>query len=170
LSRARGFTLLEALLVAALIAILAVAAIPVLASRDAARLDSAATEARNLLRFALSEAARSGGYVLVDGSVAGRLSVVRSDAVAVNLGAVSDPLHRRALQLDAGDVALAPRFFQGGTAYQQLLVGPAGQMQVFDGGVNRGPLEPGSGVALSLGSLSTTVEISHATGRVAIAQ
>jgi type II secretory pathway pseudopilin PulG len=169
LSRALGFTVLEALVVAVLIATLAVAAIPVLGSRDAAKLEAAATEAGNVLRFALSEAARSGSYVLVDGSVAGRLSVVRSNASGANLGAVSDPLHKRALQLDAGEVALAPRFFQGGTAYQQLLVGPAAQLQVFDAGVNRGPLQSGSGIGLALGSLSATVEISHTTGRVTIA-
>ena len=154
---------------ALLVAILALVAVPVLGSRDAARLDSAAAEVSNTLRFALSEAARSGGYVLVDGSAGGRLAVVRSNATGANLGAVTDPLHKRALQVDAGEIAMAPRFFQGGTAYPQLLIGPAAQLQVFDAGVNRGPLQSGSGIALVLGSLSTTVEISHTTGRVAIA-
>jgi len=170
----QGFTLVEALIVVALIGILALAAVPVLGSRDAAKLDTAAAEVGNILRFALSEANRTGSYVLVDASVSGRLKVVNSNASGANLGGVIDPLNKRALELDAsappwsGKIAMAASFFQGGTAYQQLLIGPAMQLQVFDSGTNRGPLQSGSGVGLTLGSLSATVAIAETTGKVTI--
>ena len=173
-SSPQGFTLVETLIVIALIAILALATIPVLGSRDATNLDLAAAELRNVLRFALSEANRTGSYVLVDASVPGRLTLVKSNASGANLGTVTDPLNKRVLELDAaeppwsGKVAMAASFFHGGTAYQQLLIGPATQLQVFDGGINRGPLQSGSGVALTLGSLSATVTIAETTGRVTI--
>jgi hypothetical protein len=65
-------------------------------------------------------------------------------------------------------IALTPLFFNGGTAYRQLLVAPDGELQVFDGGINRGPLEPGSGLLLASGTLNATVAINEATGRVTI--
>ena len=172
-SSTEGFTLAEALTVLALIGILALAAVPVLGSRDATKLDMAAVEVGNALRFAVNEASRTGRYVLVDASVPGRLAVVKSDASGANLGAISDPFNKRALELDTSapawsGLAMAASFFQSGTAYQQLLIGPALQLQVFDGGTNRGPLQSGSGIALTLGSMTSTVEIAELTGRVRI--
>ena len=170
----QGFTLVEALTVVALIGTLALVAVPVLGSRDAAKLDTAAAEVGNVLRFALSEANRTGSYVLVDAGVPGRLTVVKSNASGANLGGVTDPMTKRTLELDAaappwsGKIAMAASFFQGGTAYQQLLIGPATQLQVFDAGTNRGPLQSGSRVAVTLGSLSATVAIAEATGKVTI--
>jgi prepilin-type N-terminal cleavage/methylation domain-containing protein len=173
-STSPGFSLVETLIVVALIGILALAAVPVLGSRDATKLDLAAVEVGNVMRLALSEANRTGSYVLVDASVPGRLTVVNSNASGANLGALTDPLNKRALELDAsappwsGKIALAASFFQGGTAYQQLLIGPATQLQAFDAGTNRGPLQSGRGVALTLGSLSATVAIAETTGKVTI--
>jgi hypothetical protein len=42
------------------------------------------------------------------------------------------------------------------------------QLQVLDAGTDRGPLQSGSGVALTLGSLSATVAIAESTGKVTI--
>ncbi|SRR5712692_1489813 len=171
---ARGFTLVETLVVVVLIGILALAAIPLLSSQDPTRLDAAAAEVGNALRFAISEANRGGGYVLVDGSAPGRLQVLNSDASGASLAAVIDPLTKRALDIGtsdpalSGQVSMAPRFFQGGVAYTRLLIGPGTQLQVFDGGINRGPLQAGSGIVLTLGPQSVAVALNETTGLVAL--
>jgi prepilin-type N-terminal cleavage/methylation domain-containing protein len=170
---ARGFTLLETLIVAALIGILALVVVPVL-SQDPARPDVAAAEVGNALRFAISEANRTGGYVLVDGSASGHLRVFNSDASGAALGAVTDPLTKRALDVDAsgpafsGRGSMEPQFFQGGVAYTQLLIGPGTPPQVFDGGINRGALQAGSGIVLTVGPQSATVALNEITGLVTL--
>ena len=171
---AQGFTLVESLVVIALVGILALAMIPVFSSQHPARLDAAAAEVGNVLRFAVSESKRSGGYVFVDGSVPGRLALLNSNAAGADLGALADLLTKRAMTVDAsgaaafGQVDMAPRFFKGGTPYTQLLIGPGPQLQAFEGGINRGALEAGSGVVLTLGLQTTTVSLNEATGKVTI--
>ncbi len=99
----RGFTLLETLVVALLIGILALAAVPLLSSQNPTKLDMAAAEVGNALRFAISEAERSGVCVYVDGSAPGHLRVYSSASCATSgWAAVSDPLTMRALDLDLG--------------------------------------------------------------------
>ena len=88
------------MIVIALIGIVAVATIPVLWSQAPTRLDGAATEVGNALRFALSEAKRSGGYLLVDASTPGHLRVHASNASGAILDAVNDPLTKAALHID----------------------------------------------------------------------
>jgi type II secretory pathway pseudopilin PulG len=164
----------EVLIVIALIGIAAMVAIPMLRSQEPARLDAAATEVGNALRFALGEARRTGGYLLVDASTPGHLRVHASNASGAILGAVNDPLTKSPLDIGASaplgwnSIAMTGSFFSGGVAYTQLLVGPAGQLRAFEGGIDRGPLQSGSGVVLTSGTLSAAVAISEATGRVAI--
>lgn len=173
--KVRAFTLAEILTVVAVIGVLVVVVIPALSAVELKKLDVAAEEVANALRFAIKEADRTGGYILVDGqTVPGHLRVVNADASGVELGAVNDPLTKTALNIDvAGSafsqgIGLAVRFFQGGTAYAQLLVGPGAQMKVFDGATIRGPLEAGSGVVVSLNSTSVTVALNEVTGRVTL--
>jgi type II secretory pathway pseudopilin PulG len=164
----------EVLIVIALIGIAAMVAIPMLRSQEPARLDAAATEVGNALRFALGEARRTGGYLLVDASTPGQLRVHASNASGAMLGALNDPLTKSPLDVGASaplwssSIAMTGSFFSGGVAYPQLLVGPAGQLRAFDGGIDRGPLQSGSGVVLSSGTLSVAVAINEATGWVAI--
>jgi len=173
--RLEGFTLAELLVVIAIIGIVGVVAIPLLSIQNSKKLDVAAEEVGNALRFAI-EGGRSGAYILVDAKTApGRLKVVTSDATGAVLSPVNDPLTKRALDIDitggalSGPVAMTPRFMQGGTPYKQLLIGPAGQLQVFDGpSTNMGALQSGSGIVLSLGTPSVTVTIDETTGLVAI--
>src|SRR6266581_2426170 len=113
----RGFTLLETLVVALLIGIVALAAAPLLSSQNPTKLDVAAAEVGNALRFAFSEAGRMGGCVWVDGSVPGHLRVWSSAGCATSgLGVVSDPLTKRALDIDtsgpafSGQVGMAAKF------------------------------------------------------------
>ena len=165
---------MEVLVVIALIGIVAVVAVPMVRSQEPTRLHAAATEVGNALRFALSEAQRTGGYVLVDASAPGHLRVHASNASGAMLGALNDPLTKSALDIStpaplaSNPIAMSGTFFSGGVAYTQLLVGPAGQLRAVEGGVDRGPLQPGSGVVLTSGMLNATVAISEATGRVVI--
>src|SRR6266581_658149 len=168
----RGFTLLETLIAVVLIGIVALAAVPLLSSQNPTKLDVAAAEVGNALRFAIGEVERiGGGCVWVDGSIVpGHLRVYSSATCASNSSGwvvVTDPLTKRALDVDtsgpafSGQVSMAVRFMQGGTAYTQLMiVGPGGvgpgtgALYVYQGGTYKGALEPGSGVVLTLGPQS----------------
>jgi prepilin-type N-terminal cleavage/methylation domain-containing protein len=177
-----GFTLLEMLIAICILAILSAVAIPLLSGNDPQKLNVAAQETSNLLRFALSEAKRTGGYVLVDGkTVAGRLALYHSNInaqmpPAIGTSAINDPLTKRAAVLDVGaspysqGVALTPQFRAGGQARPQLLIGPGlGQMRGFDGASNNfGALQVSSNVQLAYGSASTTVSINSVTGMVGV--
>jgi prepilin-type N-terminal cleavage/methylation domain-containing protein len=170
----QGFTLVEALTVIALIGILGLALIPLLSAQNPTKLDLAAVEVGNALRFAISEAERTGGYILVDGDTPGHLRVLRADASGASLGAVSDPLTKRALEIDTSSAALSaqvsmrPRFFNDDRAYPQLLIGPGTQLQAFNRGEKKGRLEARSGIVLTLGSQSVTVGINETTGLVTL--
>src|SRR5712691_7468617 len=180
----RGFTLVETLVVVLLVGILALAAVPLLSSQNPAKLDVAAAEVGNALRFAISEAERIGGYTWVDGSVSGHLQVSR--VVSSSLVAVSDPLTKRALDIDtsgpafSGQVSMAVRFMQGGTAYTQLLITGAGvvgpgtgtQLYVYDSSTSpstpKGALQANSGVVLTLRPQTAMVAINESTGLVTL--
>lgn len=163
------------LLATAIVGVIGAIAMPMLSSQDGKKLKVAATEVGNAMRFAV-QGARSGAYVLVDAKTTpGRIKVLASNAAGADLGPVNDPLTKRALDLDitggtySAPVGVTPVFMQGGTPYKQLLIGPAGQLQVFDGpDTNVGPLQGGSGIVLSLGTPSVTVSINEITGFVAI--
>lgn len=171
-----GFSLTEILIVISIIAIIAVVAVPLLSSLGSKKLDVAAEEVGNALRFALSEAGRTGAYVLVDArTVPGHLKILKSDATGADLGAVNDPLTRQAVDIATAEAArsapvtMTARFMQGGVPYLQLLISPGLQLQVFDGpGTNKGVLQAGSGIVLALGTQSVTVAINETTGFVTI--
>src|SRR6266567_5104925 len=174
----RGFTLLEALVVVVLIGTVALAAVPLLSSQNPTKLNVAAAEVGNALRFAISEVERiGGGCVWVEGSVPGHLWVFSSATCSTSSSGwvvVSDPLTKRALDVDAsgpafsGQVSMVPKFFMGGTAYKRMMIGPGTtQLQAYDG-TNLGPLQPGSGVVLTLGPQSVTVALNEITGLVTL--
>ncbi|SRR6266498_1120414 len=177
----RGFTLLEILVVAALIGILALAAVPLLSSQNPTKLDVAAAEVGNALRFSIGEAERINGCAWVEGSVAGHLTVWSSAGCDGSAWApLSDPLTKRALDVDtygpafSGQIGMAAQFFVYGntTPYSRLLIGPGTQLTVFDN-VNPnpnpvGPLGPNSGVVLTLGPQTATVALNETTGLVTL--
>ena len=171
-----GFTLVEMLVSVTILGIIAAAVIPLLSSNDPQKLSVAAEETANLLRYALSVAKPAGSYVLVDGSAAGQLSLYNSDSSGNLISAINDPLTKRAAILSVSSspfslsVILAPQFRAGGSAWPQLLIGPGlSQLQAFDGAtVNKGALQPNSGVLLSYGGQSITVSLNEATGLVSL--
>ncbi len=175
----RGFTLLETLVVVVLIGIVALAAVPLLSSQNPTKLDVAAAEVGNALRFAIGEAERINGCTWVEGSFPGHL-LVWSSAVCDKTawGPLSDPLTKRALDVDtsgpafSGQVSMAVRFMYGTTAYSRLLIGPGTQLNVFDNVTPNpnlvGPLGPNSGVVLTLGPQSVTVALNEITGLVTL--
>jgi prepilin-type N-terminal cleavage/methylation domain-containing protein len=179
---APGFSLLELMVVVCILAIVSTVALPLLSGTDPQKLRIAAQETANLLRFAFSEARRTGGYVLVDGkTTSGQLGLYYSNVngqipPAVGTSAINDPLTKRAEVLNVGAnpysqaVVLTPQFMAGGQARPQLLIGPGlAQMRGFDGANNNmGALEAGSKVKLAYGPQSATVSIDSATGMVGV--
>jgi prepilin-type N-terminal cleavage/methylation domain-containing protein len=177
-----AFTLVELVTTVAILAVVATVAIPLLSSGDPQKLSVAAEETANTLRFALSEAKRTGGYVLVDGkTTSGQLKLFYSSSTAqvpptVGTAVVNDPLTKRAAVLDvtgsafSRGVALLPQFRAGGQIRPQLLIGPGvSPLQGFDGvGNNFGVLQANSSVTLSYGSQSVVVGINELTGLVTL--
>lgn len=178
----RGFTLVEMLVTVAILAVVSTVVLPLLSSNDPQKLSVAAEETANLLRFALSEARRTGGYVLVDGkTTAGQLKLYNSDSNAnvppyLGTSAINDPLTKRTATLDVTSgafsqgVTLAPQFRVSSSAWTQLLIGPGlSQLQGFDGAnSNKGTLQANSGVLLTLGAQSVLVSIDEKTGLVTL--
>lgn len=172
-----GFTLVELLVVITILGVAATVALPLLSSNDPQELSVAAEETANTLRFAFSEAKRTGGYVLVDGKTAsGRLRLYHSTNNANLTTAITDPLTKRTLDLNFNSstfsqgVTLTPQFRANGDAQKQLLIGPGlSQMQGFDGiGNSEGALQANSGALLRLGSQSALVSINEKTGLVTL--
>lgn len=172
-----GFTLAEVLITIAILGIIAVAVLPLLSSNDPQKLNVAAQETANTLRFALSEARRTGGYVLVDGKTSsGHLVLFQSNSTGIPNLPIIDPLTKRAMDVDVNasafsrGVTLTPQFRAGGQAWPQLLIGPGlSQMQGFNGVLmNQGALQANSGVLLSYGAQSVTVSLHEVTGLVSL--
>jgi prepilin-type N-terminal cleavage/methylation domain-containing protein len=179
----RGFTLLETLVVVVLIGTVALAAVPLLSSQDPTKLDVAAAEVGNALRFAIREAERIGGCAWVEGIVPGHLKVYSSATCATNpagWGVVSDPLTKRDLDVDtsgpafSGQVSMAVKFFVAGNTntYTRLFIGRGTQLYVYDNATPNpnlvGSLGPGSGIVLTLGPQSVTVALNEITGLVTL--
>lgn len=173
----RGFTLVEMLLVVALLAVLAGLAVPALHSNDDQRLEVAAGEVREALRFARVEAMRRQQGVLFDAeSSPGRLKLSDTNCTAIGAPkAVNDPRTKLAFDVDvsggpfSSGVVVTPRFMVGGSAWGGVVFNAAGTAAdacQVTGMTSKGAPEPGSGVVLSRGGRQLTIALDAATGRV----
>lgn len=173
----RGLSLAELLITVAFLAILARMTIPNLNSSDADRLDVAAAEVRNAMRFARSEAMRRGQTILVDAeSSPGRIKLSGTSCTSFGTpNAVNDPRTKLSFDVDvsggpfSAGVGLTPRFMAGGTAYGGVTfnaAGAAAEACQVTGMNSKGTPEAGSGVLLSLGTRQVAIALDAATGRV----
>lgn len=174
--RIRGMTLVELLATVTVMAILAALIVPSLSFNDSTKLAVAAQQVGNALRFARSEAMRTGQSVLVDAETTpGRLLLLLRGCVSAVSPAVLDPQTRRAYDVDVADgafsggVALVPNFLVGGTAWAGLEFdnrGTASQACSIASQTPRGTPEAGSSINLVYGGNSATIQIDPPTGRV----
>ena len=172
-----GTTLIELVMVIAILAIIAAVVVPSLSYSDASKLAVAAEQVGNALRFARSEAMRTGQNVLVDAeSFPGRVVLVQRGCTAVGTPpAVINPLTQRPFDVavteaaQSNGVQLAPRFLVAGTPWTGLVfdsTGAATQACSVAAQIARGTPEPGSGVELSYAGQTQTIAIDPPTGRV----
>ena len=173
---ARGFTLVELLLVVVLLAILAAITMPSVNALDDDRLRVAGSEVRDAMRLARAEAMRRGKPVLLDAeSSAGHVRLWLKTCTSYGSTTVADPRTKSAFDIDISGgglthgVTMTPRFLASGVAYGGLVFGADGQaidvcqISNFNG---QGTPEAGSGVQLSLGGRQMSVTVDAATGRV----
>ena len=174
-----GFTLVEALIVVTLLAVLAAVALPTLSTLDDRRVAVAAGEVRGALRLARAEAMRRGRSVLVDAESAPghmRLYVAACATYGSGSTVVTDPRTKSAFDLDvvggpfSAGVLVTPRFVaSSGSAYAGLVFaadGSASEVCQVAGGNSRGMPQAGSQVLLSLANQRASVNIDPPTGRV----
>jgi len=172
-----GFTLPEMLAVVALLAILAAAALPGPAGGDDRRLEAAASEVRETLRFARAEAMRRNQGVLFDAeSSPGRLKLSDTDCTSAGTPkVVVDPRTKRAFDVNvnggpfSAGVVVTPNFVAGGSAWGGVVfngTGAATDACQVTGMNGKGTPQAGSGVVLSLGGRQLTVTLDAVAGRV----
>ena len=173
----QGVTLAELLITFAVLAIVAAVMIPSVSFNDANRLTVAGEAVGNALRFARSEAIRSGANILVDAeTVPGHLRLATGGcATATGAPAVLDPQTRRAYDAAIRDgtfssgVVLTPRFLAGGTPWAGLVfdsTGAAVQACSVASQTARGSPQQGSGVDLTFAGQKLTIAIDPPTGRI----
>jgi type II secretion system protein H len=182
----RGFQLIELLLVVAILAIVALISLPRLAATDPARLDLAAQEVADALRFARAEAIRTGQVhgVLVDhdGSQAAYkdIAVYRVDTAASPFAVaalVYHPVDKQPYdrQVVAGPDSRGIGFANATAPFSFDAVGGQQQHLHFDAYGTPVLMKDGTphrllsgAVLLSLGQERRTVSVQPVSGRVTV--
>ena len=176
-----GFTLIEISVVVAILGIIAIAAIPTLSAPDTYKLDLAIEEVANAMRFARSEAIRTGNPhgVEITPSNFYQLKVHKADVSGISTAAVGlaiNPVSKRdyAADLVAGSLTTGVQFVNSANPFSYT---PAFQNNfvLFD---DRGsPFYKdsdthhrltGAAVTLTLGAQQRTVKIAPINGKVTI--
>jgi prepilin-type N-terminal cleavage/methylation domain-containing protein len=173
----RAYTLIELLIVVILVGLVATVAIPSLAPGESRKLDLAATEIANAMRFARSEAMRLGvaqGYIQV--SSPNRIRVFSLDTGSTPATAVYDVYHPIDKQIYDRWLKDQPFAFTGDinrtVSFRGTCNTPA--KVYFDAAGIPWCLDPGDvlvdriDVTLTLGSGSRVVTLHGITGRVTI--
>ncbi|MCK6390196.1 MAG: prepilin-type N-terminal cleavage/methylation domain-containing protein [Azonexus sp.] len=178
----RGFTLAEMLVVVLIVAVIASIALPTMQPVLTQQGALVASEAANVLRFAVGESRRTGRFILVDGRTQpGHLRLYYSNASAdvpptAGTAEVIDPLTKRALDFEptlgglANGTTLTVQFRAASAPRTQLLIYPnAAALHAFDGaGSDLGALESGSGLVLTGPAGTQAVGIHEITALVTL--
>jgi prepilin-type N-terminal cleavage/methylation domain-containing protein len=171
-----GLTLTEVLVAVAILGIVAVAAVPDFSSVDEQRLQRAAVEVADAIRFARSEALRTATFHGVRGDVAQQrvrlFRLVDSGGTPIPEYTVRNPVDKKLydLQLDAPPLAVkleAVDFSYTGVGSQEYLgFAPTGEPAYEISGVQR-RLTAGT-ITLSYRGGQRLVRVAAVTGRVTI--
>ena len=176
--RPAGYSLVELLVVAGLLALIAAAAIPALTSSDDYELDRAALEVADGIRYAHAESIRRGiPYGVLANPSSDRIDLYWLDESGSSPTPVYDVPNPQTKQLysidfsaDAGGPDVATAFFKfEGLAFPQSFVGFSANTGTpkYRGISSVYLLETGY-ITLSLDGLTRTISVSPVTGRVTI--
>ena len=169
---APGLTLVELLVVLAVLGVLVALALPGAAGPEATRLHAAAAEVAQALRYARSEALRSGRLIGVRIDAAGGRVVVSSYQDEATATTLAHPADRRSYDLVLASALNAPGLTVSAAAFHPgpkdlIVFDPGGNAAVFDAsGIATVPLTGGS-VVLSLRGRQASVGV-DANGRVTL--
>lgn len=185
MNQQRGLHLIELLIIIAILGMTAVVALPHLAATDPARLDLAAQEVADALRFARAEALRTGlpHGALVDHDASQAtykdLAVYRVDTAASPFGIAAlsyHPVDKQAYDRALGggaqgsgirlDSASAPFAFDTIAGQQHLHFDASGVPVLYRNGVAKRLLS--GAVTLGNGREQRTVSVAPVTGRVTV--
>ena len=173
----RGFTLLELTLVSAILGIVAVAALPNLSSSDPSRLDLAALEIADAMRFARGEAIRTGvPHGFRQEISQKRIRVMHPDMADTPATLVYDVYHPVSKKLYVIDLNTEPFVMVTDVSRTTMFLGTCNPVDdvYFDANGTPWCVEPRSvlvqqfAVTLAVGSLSRVVTLDGITGRVTI--
>ena len=176
--RPAGYSLIELLVVAGLLAMIAAAAIPALTTDDEYELDSAAREVADAIRYAHAEAIRRGIPYGVSASVfSDKIELYWLDESGSSPTPVYDVRHPQTKQLysidfgaDANGPDVTAAYFKyQGLSFPQGFVGFSAITGVpkYAGFISIYVLETGY-ITLSRDGLTRTISVSPVTGRVTI--
>ena len=175
----RGYTLLEMLIVVTITGLVATLVMPSLSSNDVAKLDAAASEVVDAVRFARSEAIRAGEQYGVDANVAAqRVRVYRLDVsggLPVLRYDVYHPVTKKLYDLQFDNnrefsgvrIEKSEFWFEGFFGARDLLgFNVNGVPKYNDGGTIRMLVD--GRIQLSLGEHERDIEVAPMTGRVTV--
>jgi len=179
--RSHGVTLVEILVVVAILGVVAVAAIPDLRSGDDYRLELAAQEIAQALRFARSESIRTGevhGVQISENTQ--RTMVYKADMAASPVGkeyTLYHPVSRQPFDFDLDEHPLAngvritntqsPFLFATGRRKNLLFSASGNPYWIVNSSGTTYQLEDGT-IQLGYGNGSRTVAVAPITGRVTV--
>lgn len=170
----QGYTLIELIVVITILALVAAVAVPGLSNNDESKLDVVATDVASAIRFAHSEAIRTGEPYGVYASQSNQRIRIYRLPVSTPIYDVYDPLTKQLYDFDFGsdpsgvEISIVYIKFDGMWVPRNYLgfSGGAGTPKYNDSGTIR-MLETGR-IVLGYHDAERTIEISPMTGRVTV--